>query len=41
MKSLSRRLALTLGLGALAACPAWAQAQSTFPDKPIRMVLPF
>jgi tripartite-type tricarboxylate transporter receptor subunit TctC len=41
MKSLSRRLAMAAGLGALACTSAWAQAPATFPDKPIRMVLPF
>ncbi len=41
MKSLSRRIALATGLGVLACTGTWAQAPATFPDKPIRMVLPF
>ncbi len=41
MKSLTRRIALIAGLGALACTGTRAQAPATFPDKPIRMVLPF
>lgn len=42
MNKLSRRTALALTLGALSALhPSLALAQGVFPDKPIRMVLPF
>jgi tripartite-type tricarboxylate transporter receptor subunit TctC len=41
MSKISRRITLALGLGTLACAGGWAQAQSAFPDKPIRMVLPF
>ena len=41
MFSLNRRTALAVCAGMLACASAWSQTPAAFPDKPIRMVLPF
>ena len=41
MFSLNRRTALAVCAGMLACASAWCQTPAAFPDKPIRMVLPF
>ena len=41
MFSLNRRTALAVCAGMLACASAWSQTPAAFPDKPIRMVVPF